>query len=139
MLKKFMALMALLIILLLNSGCLDLHLEMDVDFPTKMFKEARAEISAIHQKDPMRKGPVSKINFMVYVGEERTLVRFALPKDKIPKDLSEVSFLDKKDIKELSEKCKDLTKPGNLEKMGPGLLVEIDVADGNVHLLAWLD
>ena len=131
----------MLIALLFLTGCMNLLIETDVDYPAGLFKKTIKKIEAIHAKDPHRKGNVSKLNFLVYDGDDRQLVRFSIKKGLAEMALKNGDITDDDDINEYSKKYAslDLENIKDLDKLGPGLLMEIEVTEENTHVLIWLD
>jgi hypothetical protein len=116
-------------------------IETDVDYPADLFKETKKKIEAIHAKDPHRKGSVSRLNLLVYDGDDRELVRFSIKKSLVEMALKNGDITDDDDIKKYSQKYANLSLENikNLDRLGPGLLVEIEVVEENTHVLIWLD
>ncbi len=127
--------------LLLNTACLNLQVKSDVDYPGKLFKKTMKNLKAIQAKDPQRKGPVSKLNFLVYIGAERKLLSFAVPTGIAKMALENDSALPREELKKYTNHDVDIDWEGlkGFEKLGPGLLAEIEVAEDEVHLICWLD
>lgn len=120
---------------------MNLLIETDVDYPSGLFKETMKKIEAIHAKDPHRKGSVSKLNVLVYDGDDRQLVRFSIKKGLAKIALKNGDITDDDDIKEYSKKYAhlDLENIKDLDRLGPGLLMKIEVIEENTHVLIWLD
>lgn len=141
MIKKMILIVFLLATLLFLTNCTNLLIETDVDYPSGRFKDAMKKIEALHANDPLRKGPVNQLNFLVYAGTERKLVQFSIKKEVAKAALNEAGNIASEEIKKYTEKCKDvnLEKFKDLDRLGPGLLAEIKVNDENTHVLIWLD
>ncbi len=141
MIKKIVLIVFMLIAILFLTGCMNLLIETDVEYPAGLFKETKKKIEAIHAKDPHRKGSVSKLNLLVYDGDDRQLVRFSIKKGLAEMALKNGDIADDDDIKTYSQKYANLSLENikNLDRLGPGLLVEIEVAEENTHVLIWLD
>jgi hypothetical protein len=141
MIKRFFLIVFMLIVLLFLAGCMNLLIETDVDYPTDLFKKTMKKIEAIHEKDPHRKGSVSKLNVLVYDGEDRQLVRFSVKKGLAEMALKNGDITDDDDVKKYSKKYANLSLENikNLDRLGPGLLIEIEVVEENTHVLIWLD
>jgi hypothetical protein len=141
MIKKMAFIIFLLAALLFLTNCTNLLIETDVDYPSARFEDAAKKIQALHAKDPLRKGPVNQLNFLVYAGDERKLVQFSIKKEMAKTALSEAGNIAADEIKKYTEKCKDvnLEKFKDFDRLGPGLLAEIKVDDENTHVLIWLD
>lgn len=132
----------LLAAVLMLGGCFNLDIREDVDFPGDLFKETMTKINSIHARYPDRKGPVNNLNFLIYNGEDRQLIRFSVPKAL----MQTISHYAKDELKneKMMKKYGGAAHSFDLEKLdmdalGPGLLIEIEVAEDNVHVLIWLD
>ncbi len=141
MIKKMILIVFLLAVFFLLTNCTNLLIETDVDYPSGRFKDALKKIEALHAKDPLRKGPVNQLNFLVYVGDERKLVQFSIKKEVAKTALNEAGNIAAEEIKKYTEKHKEvnLEKFKDLDRFGPGLVAEIKVNDENTHVLIWLD
>ncbi|MCP5104881.1 MAG: hypothetical protein GY950_15955 [bacterium] len=141
MMKKIALILFMLLSLLIATGCTDILIETDVDYPTGLFKDAMKKINAIQAKDPQRKGKVSRLNLLVYIGEDRDVFRFSVKTDTAEQFIKNTGGSDNKEIKKYAGKFKDvdLDKFKDLDRLGPGLVTEIKVKDDNIHLLVWLD
>ena len=142
MLKRSILLLFVMILLVFYSGCINLTIKVDVDYPGKLFTQTQKKIAKIHKADPRRKGEVSNLNVLVYAGDERKLISFSIPKTTI-ETTTAADFLKEFDKKGLSDKVGqvDLEKLKDLDRIGPGLIIEVEVdeKDGFVHVLVWLD
>ena len=140
MLKKMILLLFVLFMFLIHNGCMNLTIDMDVDFPAELFAATKKKIDIIHMKDPHRKGTVSNLNIWIYVGDERKLVSFSLPKETVQKALAG-EFAGQKNVQDISKKVGQVEwkKLKNLDRFGPGLILEVEVEEDDVHLLIWLD
>ncbi len=141
MIKKIVLIVFMLIALLFLTGCMNLLIESDVDYPDGLFKKTMKKIEAIHAKYPHRKGSVSKLNFLVYDGDDRQLVRFSIKKGLAEMALKNGDITDDENIEKYSKKYASLYLENikDLDKLGPGLLMEIEVTEENTHVLIWLD
>lgn len=139
--RKIILIILVLIALFFLNGCMNILIETDVDYPEDLFNETREKIEAIHAKDPLRKGRVSKLNFLVYEGDDRKLVRFSIKKGMAKMIFNESDITDDKEIRKYSKEYAgiNLGKIKNLDHLGPGLIVEIEVTDEDTHILVWLD
>lgn len=142
MTKRRILIPLLLAALLVLGGCFNLDIREDVDYPDGLFKETMTKIKRIHAKNPARKGPVNNLNFLVYNGEDRQLIRFSIPK-ALMQTISHYAKDDLKKDKMMKKYGKaagdfDLDKL-DMDNLGPGLLMEIEVAEESVHVLIWLD
>ncbi|UCH94369.1 MAG: hypothetical protein JSV88_29435 [Candidatus Aminicenantes bacterium] len=141
MIKKIVLLVFVLLVFVFFIGC-HLDIKSDVDYPADLFKQTLKKIETIHAKDPGRKGPVTNLNILVYEGEDRQLISFSVP-TATAKEVIKGVDLGKEEIKKYTKKIGDfeLEKLGLLDRMGPGLILEAEVDEGNdmVHALIWLD
>lgn len=140
MLKKVILLLFILFMLLFYSGCMNLMIKTDVDYPAGLFSSTMKKIEKIHAKDPHRKGTVSNLNFLVYVGDERKLISFSVPKGILQKTM-ECDFAKELDIEDVSKRVGRVNwkKLKSIDQLGPGLILEAEVEEDDVHLLIWLD
>lgn len=141
MIKKMILIVFLLAAFLFLTNCTNLLIETDVDYPAGRFKDAMKKIQTLHAKDPLRKGLVNQLNFLVYDGSERKLVQFTVKKEIAKTALKEAGNIAAEEIKKYTEKHKDvnLEKFKDLDRLGPGLVAEIKVNDEKTHVLVWLD
>lgn len=146
MIKKYVLLIFVLMMLLFVTGCF-LDIKEDVDYPAGLFKQTHEKIRTIHAKDPGRKGPVSNLNLLVYIGEERKSVHLSVPITSVKdaaKGISNLENLDEKgEIGKFTKKIGGI-KPDKLEildRLGPGLVMQVEVEEGKdkVYALIWLD
>jgi hypothetical protein len=142
MIKKYVLLVFILMMVLLLTGCL-IDIKSDVDYSAGLFKQTLKKIEAIHAKDPGRKGTVSNLNILVYVGDDRQLIMLSLPITAASETLKGIDFENEKSIKKYTKKIGGikLKNMDFLDRMGPGLLLETEVNEDNdkVHALIWLD
>jgi len=140
MVKKFALILFVIIIMLFNNGCFNMTIQSDVDFPAGKFKSAWNKIEKLHAKPAHQRGKISQLNLMVYTGDERQFVSFSVPRSLLETILEEGDISDRKDIKKYSGDIGinwDAVK--NLDKLKPGLLMEVEVSEDDVHILIWLD
>ena len=128
----------ILVLVMLVSGCFTVRIIKNVEDPDPYFDRAYEKIERIHRRHPNREGRSRRINVLIYEEQEHELVKISAPfwfvntcMDIGIKDSDDESFdiderydIDWRDIKEL-------------ERIGPGLLVEID--DEQNKVLIWLD
>jgi hypothetical protein len=144
MIKKIILLLVVFFTLLFFAGC-HLDIKNNVDYPAGVFQETLKKIDKIHSQDPNRKGKVASLNFLVYDGEDRKLISFSIPMEITKMAIKESDFGETGELKKFSEKIKDVDidfdKLKDLDRLGPGLLAEIEVEEdkGKVHVLIWLD
>jgi hypothetical protein len=130
--------LVILVMVSLLSGCFTVRIVRNVENPDRYFDKAYAEIERIHERYPNREGRSRRIHVLIYKEQYRELVKIRAPfwfvnsyldigisdTDVETLDLDERYDIDWRDIRDL-------------EKMGPGLLVEID--DEQNKVLIWLD
>jgi hypothetical protein len=144
MIKRIILLLVVFFALLFFVGC-HLDIKSDVDYPAGVFQETLKKIDKIHSQDPGRKGKVTNLNFLVYDGNDRKLISFSIPMEITKMAIKESGFGENGELKKYSEKIKDVEidydKLKDLDRLGPGLLVEVEVEEdkGKVHVLIWLD
>ena len=140
MIKRVVLLVFVMFLLLFNSSCMNLRIDVDVDYPAELFAVTMKKIDRIHAANPLRKGPVSNLNVLVYAGDERKLVSFSLPKETVQKGL-DGKFAEEVDMKEVTKKVGQVNwkKLKDLDRLGPGLILEAEVEEDGVHVLIWLD
>jgi hypothetical protein len=131
----------MLIALVFLNGCMNLRIESDIDYPAGLFKETKKKIETIQDNDPHRKGEVSKINILVYDGEDRDLVQVSFKKNTAEKYLKEEGISSSSEGKKYSKKYAnfDFEKIKDLDKIGPGLLIEVEELKEKSHVIIWLD
>ncbi len=144
MIKKIILLLVVFFALLFFVGC-HLDIKSNVDYPAGVFQETLKKIDKIHAQDPGRKGKVTNLNFLVYEGKDRKLISLSIPIEITKMAIKESDFGENGELKKYSEKIKDVDidfdKLKDLDRLGPGLLVEVEVEEdkGKVHVLIWLD
>ncbi len=136
----------MIVVALLSTGaCTELTIKKDVDYPAKLFKTAWKTIDSLHAKYPDRKGPASKLKVIVYVGDERQLITFAVPATLVRQMVKDDGSIDNSFVGKYVKDADidldgvDLKKLCQFERLGPGLVTEVFVADDNVHVLLWLE
>ena len=115
-------------------------IQSDVDYPVGKFKQAWKKIERIHAKPFHRRGEISQLNLMVYIGDDRQFVSFSVPRSLLESLLEDGDLAEKKDIKKYSGNVEiDWSAIKKLDKLTPGLLMEVEVTEDNVHVLIWMD
>jgi hypothetical protein len=120
-----------------SAGCL-----IQVDHctnPEAAFRAARAEVAGLAG----RSGPARQVNVLVFDPDDEKLVRIRVPmwlakkayRIAEPDGDLEIDFDDGDG--ELARQLRGRVSLEELEKAGPGLLVEVDDDDGE-HVLVWL-
>jgi hypothetical protein len=126
------------------TGCL-VDIKNDVDYPAEQFKQTLKKIEKIHAQDPGRKGEVHNLNFLIYIGDERKLVSLSFPKALLEGASNYTEMIEDDDFKKNTEVLKDidikkqLKKLENLDAIGPGLILEAQIAKDNIHIIIWID
>lgn len=137
--KKRVQFALLIIIPLLLSGCLTVRVIRDVKNPDRYFKPAYKRIDSIHKKRPNRQGRADSIKVLVYEASERQLVKVSAPFWLVNTCMDiGIKAADEEEGFEFDERYDfDWSDIKDLEKLGPGLLVEIE--DEESKVLIWLD
>ncbi len=140
MLKKTLLILFLLI-LLLASGCMNLQIKVDLDYPAPLFKQTIRTLNKLHRKDPYRKGHVSNLNVLLYNGEERKLIRVSFPIGLVDSELVENSGSRAREIRKYGKNYVNINFKGlkGLRPLGPGLLTELEISEEKTHIILWLD
>lgn len=129
------AVLGVLAAAVLETGCL-VHI-MEVRDPEPFFRQARAEASRYQG----RPGPARELNVLVYDRSDRKLVQVRLPMWLVRKadehvDWDEVDLDD--DGEEAFRRVRRHVALRELEKAGPGILVEVDHHEEGEQVLVWL-
>jgi hypothetical protein len=111
---------------------MSLRIREDVDYPARTFNRAKNKIERIHINDPYRKGKVHKINLLVYDGEDRELVKLSVRKWL-------ANLILNKAFDEEEEGHIYLKDLKDLNRIGPGLVIEVEDKIEKTHVLIWLD
>ena len=137
--KKTIQFALLIIIPLLLSGCFAVRVIRNVKNPDRYFSSAHKRIEHIHQKRPNREGRANSIKVLVYEASESQLVKVSAPFWLVNTCMDiGVKAADEEDGFEFDERYDfDWRDIKDLEKLGPGLLVEIE--DEESKVLIWLD
>ncbi len=136
--KKLLVIILILIFFSLN-GCFVLQIQENVEYPSRVFKQAWKEIREIQTKYPERNGRAHRMNIIVYDGESRDLVRISVPMWLVNLGLKTGLKYAEHGIEKPSHYVDvDWEKLGHLSELGPGLLVEVSDLEENTHVLIWL-
>ena len=116
-----------LVMAIVVSGCFTVRIIKNVENPDPYFAKAYERIERIHERNPDREGRSRRIQ--VLISAPVWLVNSCMDIGITDSDVEDFDFdkrydIDWRDIKEL-------------ERFGPGLLVEID--DEQSQVLIWLD
>jgi hypothetical protein len=128
-------------ILLLLMGCMNMRLEVNIDYPRHIFKETTKKIDRLHKQDPTRIGKVSNFNLLLYDGSDRKLIGLTVPLIVVEKSLKDYDNNEYQKYQRYSRKYLRIhvEEIQDLHQLGPGLLVEIELVHNNTHILIWLD
>ena len=140
--RYFVCLWCLIVmILLLLMGCMNMRLEVDIDYPRHRFKETTKKIDRIHKQDPARTGRVSNFNLLLYDGGDRKLIGLTVPLKVVEKSLKAYDDSEYQKFQRYSRKYlrTPVQEIRDLHQLGPGLLAEIEVVQDNTHILIWLN
>ena len=140
MVKKILFALVLLIAVLFSSGCF-VSVKEDVDFPASRFAEVRERISTLERHNPDRVGRVAKMQTLVYDGQSRELVQVAVPMwlvKMVMKHEGESHLQQSQDVAGRYVDF-DLDHLGDISRLGPGLLVQVEDMEENTHVLVWLE
>jgi hypothetical protein len=137
--KKLVQFALLIIIPLLLSGCFTVRVIRNVKNPDRYFSSAYKRIDYIHQKSPNREGRTDSIKVLIYESSERQLVKVSAPFWLLNTCMDiGIKAADEEEGFEFDERYDfDWSDIKDLEKLGPGLLVEIE--DEESKVLIWLD
>jgi hypothetical protein len=142
MIKRILLVVLVLLAILTTTGCFNLEIKDNVSNPARAFNKAMATIKTIHAENPGRKGEVKNLNILAYIGGENKLISVS-----IPKALAQIAPQWKSEIKSDKTFGKysyqidqiDLEKFKDLDKLGPGMLMETKIDEGKIRILIWLD
>ena len=151
MIKKYLVLIIVLVMMAALMGC-HLDIKNDVEYPADLFKQTLQKIDTLQVKGPGMKGGAKNLNFLVYDGDDRELITLSLPITAAKETAKWAINMDNHDkdnqlkgekLEKLTQKLGDikLDKLDILDRMGPGLLAEIEVNEpkDRTHVLIWLD
>jgi len=79
MAKKVLFAVILIVVVLFGSGCFNVQIKEDVDFPAGLFAAAREKLAVMERHNPDRVGGIANMHVLVYDGQSRELVQAALP------------------------------------------------------------
>jgi len=119
------------------TGCFNMSIKHDVEYPVAKFEAAKDRIAALTVKKRGRK--FSELNFLIYERDDKQMVSFS-----VSRWLAKKALKDGFDMDELGESREfmngvKINDPDFIDNLEPGLLVEVeDMEDGN-HILIWLE
>ncbi len=139
MIKRLVMIVIAMWAMVMLTGCF-FEIKDDVDYPEGRFKSTLAKIEKLQGKG----GKVDSIHILVYDGEERKLVGLSLPAGMAKSAMAEAmpEMAKEKNLDKYTNAAGfDLRKLSDLDRIGPGLLVEVQVEEekGMVHVLIWLE
>ncbi|HUU05383.1 MAG TPA: hypothetical protein VMZ49_05815 [Patescibacteria group bacterium] len=141
MAKRMLFALLLIVVVLFSNGCFNVRIEQDVDFPVSRFAEVRKKMAVMEKHNPERIGRVETMQVLVYDGQSRELVQVAVPMWMvgIAKDRAEKS--SRRQPQDVAGRYIDfdLSHLGNISRLGPGLLVQVEDMRENTHVLVWLE
>jgi hypothetical protein len=141
MVKKTLFALVLLVAALVCNGCFNVHVKEDVDFPGGLFAAAWEKLAVMEKHNPDRIGRSAKMHVLVYDGKCRELVRVTLPMwmaKMAEKNKKRSSRAPAQDVAGRYVDF-DLSDLGDISRMGPGLLVQVEDMRENTHVLVWLE
>lgn len=136
--KKAAQVGMLILFLFWLSGCFTVRVITNVKHPDRYFSSAYKRIDDIHKKRPNREGRADSIQMLVYEASERQIVKVSAPFWLINTCMDiGIKAADEEGF-EFDERYDfDWSDIKDIEKLGPGLLVEIE--DEESKVLIWLD
>lgn len=137
--KKATQIALFILIPVLLSGCFTVRIIRNVKNPSRYFSSAYKRIDSIHQKRPNREGRANSIRVLVYEASERQIIKVSAPFWLLNTCMNiGIKASDEEDGFGFDERYDfDWRDIKDLEKLGPGLLVEIE--DEESKVLIWLD
>jgi hypothetical protein len=137
--KKATQVALLILIPVLLSGCFTVRVIRNVKNPERYFSSAYKRIDYIHHKRPNREGRANSIRVLVYEASESQIVKISAPFWLVNTCMDiGIKAADEEEGFEFDERYDfDWRDIKDLEKLGPGLLVEIE--DEESKVLIWLD
>lgn len=138
-LKKATQVALLILIPVFLSGCFTVRVIRNVKDPDRYFSSAYKRIDYIHKKRPNREGKANSIRVLVYEASEHQIVKVSAPFWLVNTCMDiGIKAADEEEGFEFDESYDfDWRDIKDLEKLGPGLLVEIE--DEESKVLIWLD
>lgn len=130
---------AIALLPLFLTACLGLHIMENVKNPKRYFKKAYRQIERIHNLYPERKSKPHSIYILIYEKLENKLIKVSAPFWMVNGcwDLG-IWAAERDDYFDFGERYDiDWREIGDLNKIGPGLLVEVD--DEQSKILIWLE
>ena len=141
MAKKILFALVLVVAVLSCSGCFDIAIKQDVDFPAGSFAAARERLAVMERHNPDRAGKAAKMHVMVYDGRSREVVQVTVPMWMVKlanKDEEHESMRQPQDVADRYVDF-DWSDLEHVSRLGPGLLVQVEDGKENTHVLIWLE
>lgn len=141
MVKRMLFTLMLVVVGLLGSGCFNIHIEEDVDFPAGRFAAAGERLAVMEKHNPDRIGRIANMHVLVYDGQSRELVQVALPMPMVKMAMKHERGGGRAKPQDAACRYIDLawSDLGDISRLGPGLLVQVEDARENTHVLIWLE
>ena len=142
MIKKMLFWFLLLIVLIfIMSGCMNLSIQKDVDYPESLFQQKIKKFESLGDASRGNPDKASRLNFLLYDGKDRELISFWVLIQTARENLDEMDI--EEDLKATKYSLKlsgfKLKNFKDLDRFGPGLIAEIHDYQENSHVLIWLD
>lgn len=137
--KRYAQAVLAIVFLVMTSACFAVRVVENVRNPSRYFDQAYSEIERIHRLDPHREGTPRRVKVLIYDASERKLIRIAAPFWLVETcaDIGERASQDREEMDFAKRYDFDWGGLEDLEKVGPGLLAEID--DHRNKILVWID
>ena len=141
MAKKVLFMLVLLLVVLFSSGCFNVRIEQDVDFPAGRFAEARDKMAVMEKHDPGRSGRAETMQVLVYDGQSRELVQASVPMWLVGMAKAHAGENSRRQPQDVAGRYVDFdfSELAELSRLGPGLLVQVEDMRENTHVLIWLE
>lgn len=138
--------LALVMVGLLFTACPTIYVSHHTEFPADKFEAAFDRIAELQADNPKREGEAYELNILVYDGNGGELVQVSMPLAVLELGVNvaqeTVVYVHEDEWEE--EFGTDFNplanmSPEDLRKMGPGLLVQVEDAEEDTHVLIWLE
>ncbi len=141
MAKKVLFAVILIVVVLFGSGCFNVQIKEDVDFPAGLFAAAREKLAVMERHNPDRVGGIANMHVLVYDGQSRELVQAALPMWAVRMAGQDEKRGPRQPARDMAGRYVDLdwSALGDISRLGPGLLVQVEDGRENSHVLVWLE
>lgn len=131
---------ALLILVALTfTACPMLTISHYDTFPQDTFDRANQHIAKLQARNPDRAGEATEIHLLVFDGDEGQLIKMTMPLTVVEWGVDVAKYNVHDDSIENQLNPLDHMNPEDLRKLGPGLLVHVEDADDDTHVLIWLE